>query len=624
MTPRKTTSEYRSYPWIKAQLVTAGWNDKNPNVDPRGQVWEQNEALSNPEIRKGLGTQKPEFVVRVTDNQYWVIEAKGATAQLAVALKEATDYADAINAASQVVSARFATGVAGTAETGYKVETAYLTLAGDWKPVVTDGVKADTFLGPKDALRIISADNPDVSAVPLTVAEVVEIGKFINKTLHSAKVPKERRALLVAILLLALQRDPNISYSGDPQVFLSDVNARARTVFENANRVPLWESLQILPENENVAAQATALSQVLQVIRSNNILNTAKSTDILGAFFESFLKYGNTSKDLGIVLTPRHLCWLAAEAVGVGKDDVVYDPTVGTAGFLVAAFNRVLATATPGEAEKFATRNIYGIEHSGSIAALAFINMYFRGDGKHNLKIDSSLPYRVVSVNGGDVLEFKQGLELTEGESLKVTRVLMNPPFALPDEEEAEIRFVEHGLRQLVRNGILFSVLPSSVLYDSDFATWRKDLLEHNTLLSVVALPTDAFYPVATESVGVFLRRGAKHDATDDVLWVRLTDDGHVKRKGFRVERKGLHYKEFLKPTADALRKWITSGIATPAVPGQLEFSPLDSNEWLPQVHLGTGLLDAADFEQRVRESYRRVLVQRVSAPMLEGEREDV
>ncbi|QYG11521.1 class I SAM-dependent DNA methyltransferase [Microbacterium sp. PAMC22086] len=624
MTPRKTTSEYRSYPWIKAQLVSAGWNDKNPNVDPRGQVWEQNEALSNSEIRKGLGNQKPEFVVRVTDNQYWTIEAKATTAQLAVALTEATGYADAINAASQVVSARFATGVAGTAETGYKVATLFLTLAGEWKPLVADGVKVDTFLAPKDALRVISADNPDVSAVPLTVAEVVEIGKFINKTLHSAKVPKERRALLVAILLLALQRDPDISYSGDAQVFLSDVNARARTVFEDANRVPLWESLQILPENENVAAQATALSQVLQVIRSNNILNTAKSTDILGAFFESFLKYGNTSKDLGIVLTPRHLCWLAAEAVGIGKDDVVYDPTVGTAGFLVAAFNRVLATATPDEAEKFATRNIYGIEHSGSVAALAFINMYFRGDGKHNLKIDSSLPYRVVSVEGSEVLNFKHGLELVDGESTRVTRVLMNPPFALPDEEEAEIRFVEHGLRQLVKNGILFSVLPSSVLYDSNFAAWRKNLLEHNTLLSVVALPTDAFYPVATESVGVFLKRGSKHNMTDDVLWVKLTDDGHVKRKGFRVERKGLHYKEFLKPTADALRKWMVSGIATPAVPGQLEFSPLASNEWLAQVHLGTGLLDAADFEQRVRESYRRILVQHVSAPILEGDPDDV
>src|SRR5690606_12996983 len=123
------------------------------------------------------------------------------------------------------------------------------------------------------------------------------------------------------------------------------------------------------------------------------------------------------------------------------------------------------------------------------------------------------------------------------------------------------------------------------------------DLLEHNTLLSVVALPTDAFYPVATESIGVFLRKGRPHQSGENVLWVRLTDDGFVKRKGFRVERKGVHFREFLRPTADVLRRWLVSGIETPAIRGQIEFSPLVSGEWLPQVHLGTADLSASEFD---------------------------
>src|SRR5699024_5934954 len=99
-------------------------------------------------------------------------------------------------------------------------------------------------------------------------------------------------------------------------------------------------------------------------------LNTARSTDLLGSFFESFLKYGNTSKDLGIVLTPRHLCWLAVEATGVTGLDVVYDPAVGTGGFLVAAFNRVMENSAPEDAQRFAVEGIYGVEHSDHVAAL--------------------------------------------------------------------------------------------------------------------------------------------------------------------------------------------------------------------------------------------------------------
>ena len=37
---------------------------------------------------------------------------------------------------------------------------------------------------------------------------------------------------------------------------------------------------------------------------------------------------------------------------------------------------------------------------------------------------------------------------------------MMNPPFALKETDEAEIRFVEHALDQLQENGLLFSVLP--------------------------------------------------------------------------------------------------------------------------------------------------------------------
>jgi type I restriction enzyme M protein len=86
------------------------------------------------------------------------------------------------------------------------------------------------------------------------------------------------------------------------------------------------------------------------------------STDVLGQFYEVFLKYGNGAKEIGIVLTPRHITKFAVEAVGISPSDIVLDPACGTGGFLVAAFDYVRQNATKPQLEKF--KNIISLGSS--------------------------------------------------------------------------------------------------------------------------------------------------------------------------------------------------------------------------------------------------------------------
>jgi len=65
----------------------------------------------------------------------------------------------------------------------------------------------------------------------------------------------------------------------------------------------------------------------------------ASGNDVLGKFYEKFLKYGNGAKEIGIVLTPRHITEFASEVLDVKYNDYVLDPTCGTGGFLVSAFD---------------------------------------------------------------------------------------------------------------------------------------------------------------------------------------------------------------------------------------------------------------------------------------------
>jgi hypothetical protein len=233
------------------------------------------------------------------------------------------------------------------------------------------------------------------------------------------------------------------------------------------------------------------------------------------------------------------------------------------------------------------------VEASARVAVLALANLLLRGGGAGHLRVGSAL---------------------AEPAAPEATKVLMNPPFGLKAREEREPAFVDHGLASLRDGGLLFAVLPASVLYEGAFAAWRAGLLERAALLAVVAFPPDVFYPVATESVGVVLRAGTAHDHGDPVLWARLADDGLVKRKGVRVERPGTDAWAAVAPLAGALRGWVTAGTAPPQRQGALELHPLDpagtGGELLPQAHLGTAELDPAALEAEVRRIHKQLTTQ--------------
>jgi type I restriction-modification system DNA methylase subunit len=261
-------------------------------------------------------------------------------------------------------------------------------------------------------------------------------------------------------------------------------------------------------------------------------------TDVLGNFYEVFLKYGNWAKEIGIVLTPRHITKFAAEILDIHSNDIIFDPTCGTGGFLVSAFDYVKKNFKEAVVKNFKHNNIFGIEQETSVVALAIVNMIFRGDGKNNIKEANCFHHNLS-------LKRKNGFNTAEYVSPDtkfippVSRVLMNPPFALKTDDEKEYRFVNHALKQMQQYGLLFAILPTAeMLQKGQYKNWRKDLLKENTLLAVITLPSDLFYPISIITVGIVIKRGVPHAKNQKVLWLRAIHDGLVKRKGKRLEPK--------------------------------------------------------------------------------------
>ena len=326
-------------------------------------------------------------------------------------------------------------------------------------------------------------------------------------------------------------------------VVIDDINTRAAAVLRKHGKKEFFPFVMIQPptSDENHVKYKAALVRTIQELRNLNIKSAMNSgTDVLGKFYEVFLRYGNGAKEIGIVLTPRHVTRFAVEAVGVDHNDIVFDPACGTGGFLVAAFDRVRAAATPDQLERFKKHNLFGIETESYVAALAIVNMIFRGDGKNNIveaNCFSKFLHRA-TVDGSPSATYSKA-PAARG-SAPVHRVFMNPPFALRRSDEYEWRFVEAAMKSMEDGGLLFVIVPMSVVTEAGArGGWRRPLLKGHTILAVVSFPEELFYPVSIQTVAVILKKGSPHPKRQAVLWARVANDGFRKSKGRRLPVRG-------------------------------------------------------------------------------------
>jgi len=505
------SSEFHAYTYIKNELSSLGWNVFNPTRRPDGEVYTQNECLQNMLIKKFFTGDKPENVVIVRDKKFWIIEAKPLHKDIDRAITEAKNYAEKLN--KEHVYAPLITAVAGNDEDTYFVKNFYLH-NGDWKAVEANG-KIMTGLLSKDTARYF-VDNDTYKTEEFNLPDELYYAKAknINEILHIGSINKNNRAKVISALLLAMLEDTPLNLDNTAYILIQEINARVEKILSDHGKRDFARFVQITtpPTPDNHIKFRKAIIDTIQELQGLSIRSAMNSgTDILGRFYEVFLKYGNGAKEIGIVLTPRHITKFGVDVLGVNRSDIVFDPACGTGGFLVSAFDLVKKQSNQKQIDDFKIKNIYGIEQEPEVMALALVNMIFRGDGKNNI-IEGNCLIKKIPV--------------------LATKVLMNPPFALKKDDEKEYRFIDNALDQMEDNGLMFVIIPSTIMFKGrQLKTWREKLLSNNTLEAVIKLPEDLFYPIGVHTSAVIIRKGIPHKKEKDVFWGNLTD-GYMKKKG--------------------------------------------------------------------------------------------
>jgi type I restriction enzyme M protein len=624
LSPAPTESEVDAYAFIRDRLREIGWSVKNPSRYPEGQVWTQNQCFAEPGLKQALGLARPENVVKLSAREVWVIEAKRERAQLDRALAEAeNDYARLINAGGEF-TATLITGVAGNDATGYEVRTRMLD-RGRYREVTINGRAATGLPDPKLVAGLLQTRNPAIADVPVDEELFLKSAENINKTLHLGGINKNDRARVMAALLLALLGD-SLRVEAKLDVLIGDINARTLSVLREHDKAEFHPFVNLTPPTnyDNHFKYRNALIRTIQELNNLSIKSAMNSgADVLGKFYEVFLKYGNGAKEIGIVLTPRHITRFAVDALGVSANDLVFDPACGTGGFLVAALDHVRRRTKGAALERFKRHNLFGIEQEPYVVALAIVNMIFRGDGKTNIIEANGLTKHLTraTVAGCASAEFIADRPRVGDEP--ITRVLMNPPFALKASDEQEYRFIDAALQSTAVGGLAFAIVPMSVMVEGGVSSvWRREtLLAHHTLMGVISFPDELFYPgVANQSVGVIIKCGVAHDPGQPVFWARIEDDGFRKSKGKRLPSRSAEPTD-LERTLPVLQGFLRDPHAPlSSVPGLIKAAPIDYAdpilELVPEAYVDSPVPDTAALMRRLDEQVRETVASLVDVDL--------
>jgi len=483
----------------------------------------------------------------------WVIESKRDKKELDKALDEAKNQsAEKINK-SKKIKCVIISGIAGNDTDGYTIINQYLH-NGKWETILFNGKTKDTLLSKEQVNYLLTNKTPSWQEFPdFPEEKYVRSAETINEILHNAGVNKNKRARFIAGLILSLSLDEEIDLRlKKTKLLVDNINNLIKSKLEDVGKDDFYGfiKLEVPPSKENHIKYRHAIIDTLKELQTLDIKNAmASGRDILGNLYEKFLKYGNWAKEIGIVLTPRHITKFGVEILDIKHGDYILDPACGTGGFLVSAFDYVKNNSNQKQLEKFKDYNIFGIDRDDEVITLALVNMIFRGDGKNNMKDGDCFQKNIIKIQKDGYETGKEDKrEGNDNPNPLITKVLMNPPFALKKGDEKEYKFVDYALSQMEDRGLLFVVLPSPIMFKSQkVKNWRKEMLKNNTLKVVIKFPEDLFYPVGIHTSGVIIQKGIPHDFDKDVFWGKL-NDGYLKKKGIMLKKKEGNI-DFMKST---------------------------------------------------------------------------
>lgn len=251
--------------------------------------------------------------------------------------------------------------------------------------------------------------------------------------------------------------------------------------------------------------------------------------DTKGDLYEYMLSKLASAGTNGQFRTPRHIIKMMVEMTQPQKDDVICDPSCGTAGFLVMAGEYLRDNHEDwfldGEFRThFNDKMFNGLENDAAMVKIAAMNMQLHGMENPQLTKTDALS------TSNDIAG-------------KYSLILANPPFKgsldyddvetsllkMVKTKKTELLFLGLMLRMLKTGGRCAVIVPDGVLFGSSNAhkAIRQEIIENHKLDAVISMPSGVFKPYAGVSTAVLFFTKTNSGGTDNVWFYDMKADGY-------------------------------------------------------------------------------------------------
>lgn len=552
--------------------------------------------------KRGSGKGKPEFIISVEDEKELIIVVECKADILKHESENRKKYAD-------------------YAVDGVLLYASFLSKEFDVLSLAVSGIKKDNIKvsyfiqrkGKRESERIfgnrlISIDDilsglhQDKAKRSEKYENLLDYSRLLNSQLHQLKIKEDKRSLLVSGILIALDnKDFYRSYSG-----LANNKMLANTLIVTIEEQLKSEKLQgdkidKLVQNYNfIKSHPSLISKKipkgLKCLKDliddideniNGYARTYKYYDILGQFYIEFLRYSNSDKGLGIVLTPPHITDFFSDIVDIKASDIVIDNCTGTGGFLVSAMKKMIDKSNGDtKLEKNIKKNqLYGIEYQPEIFPLAVSNMFLHGDGKSNVISGSCFENSVIKTI----------------KKKKPTIGFLNPPYKSDKKEDVEeFEFVLNSLNFLEKHGQCVAIIPMSCVLaqSSERLRLKEELLSKHTLKAVFSMPNELFNnsKVSTNTCIIVIEAHIPHPKNKETFFGYFKEDGFYKRKTkgrFDYDKKWEEIKE----------EWLSLYVNNKVKVGFSRVQKVEAqDEWCAEAYMET------DYSTLTQEDFKKTI----------------
>jgi len=308
---------------------------------------------------------------------------------------------------------------------------------------------------------------------------------------------------------------------------------------------------EIYGEIKNRIQSGYNLREVIELVDELRFLSQTEKHELSHLYEAKIKNMGNAGRNGGEYYTPRPLIRAIIQVVQPRIGQRIYDPAVGSAGFLCESFEflkrQAKSTADQATLQK---RTFYGKEKKSLAYVIAIMNMIL-----HGIETPNIIHTNTLAENLGDIQE-KDRYDI----------VLANPPFGGKERQEVQqnfpIRtgetaylFLQHFIKSLKAGGRAGIVIKNTFLSNTDNASvsLRKKLLEDCNLHTVLDCPSGTFQGAGVKTVVLFFEKGAP---TQKVWYYQLQPGRNMGKTNPLNDEDLAEFLELQKTFSDSPKSW--------------------------------------------------------------------